>query len=84
MASPLALLLVWELCARLHLIDTRFFPAPSSVMATLIDMLRSGELVTHTAISTSPMPMPSFRPVMITGSAPGSAMVQNVFQRLAL
>jgi len=50
-ASPLALLLVWELCARLHLIDTRFFPAPSSVMATLIDMLRSGELVTHTAIS---------------------------------
>jgi ABC-type nitrate/sulfonate/bicarbonate transport system ATPase subunit/ABC-type nitrate/sulfonate/bicarbonate transport system permease component len=49
--SPLALLLVWELCARFHFIDTRFFPAPSSVIATLIDMLRTGELVTHTAIS---------------------------------
>jgi ABC-type nitrate/sulfonate/bicarbonate transport system permease component len=49
--SPLALLLVWEFCARFHFIDTRFFPAPSSVIATLIDMLRTGELVTHTAIS---------------------------------
>ena len=28
--SPLALLLVWELCARFGFIDTRFFPAPSS------------------------------------------------------
>ena len=31
-ASPLALLLVWEIAARLHFIDTRFFPAPSSVL----------------------------------------------------
>ena len=50
-ASPLALLLVWELCARFHFIDTRFFPAPSSVFATLIEMLRSGDLLAHTAIS---------------------------------
>jgi ABC-type nitrate/sulfonate/bicarbonate transport system permease component len=50
-ASPLALLSVWELCARFGFIDTRFFPAPSSVMATLIDMLRTGELATHTAVS---------------------------------
>jgi NitT/TauT family transport system permease protein len=49
--SPLALLAVWELCARFGAIDTRFFPAPSSVMSTLIDMLRTGELITHTAIS---------------------------------
>src|SRR5713226_10306872 len=49
--SPLALLILWELCARFGFIDTRFFPAPSSVMATMIDMLRTGELVTHTAIS---------------------------------
>ena len=49
--SPLALLVVWELCARFHFIDTRFFPAPSSVMSALIDMLRTGELITHTAIS---------------------------------
>jgi NitT/TauT family transport system permease protein len=49
--SPLALLLVWEACARLGFIDTRFFPAPSSVISTLIEMLLTGELVTHTAVS---------------------------------
>jgi ABC-type nitrate/sulfonate/bicarbonate transport system permease component len=49
--SPLALLLLWELCARFGLIDTRFFPAPSNVLTALVDMIRSGELVTHTAIS---------------------------------
>ena len=49
--SPLALLILWELCARFGFIDTRFFPAPSSVIATMVEMLRSGELVTHTAVS---------------------------------
>ena len=49
--SPLALLVLWEGCARLGFIDTRFFPAPSSVISTLIEMLRTGELVTHTAVS---------------------------------
>jgi NitT/TauT family transport system permease protein len=49
--SPLALMTLWEVCAQLGFIDTRFFPAPSSVMTTMIEMLRSGELVTHTAIS---------------------------------
>src|SRR5947209_12124828 len=49
--SPLALLALWELCARFGAIDTRFFPAPSSVISTLVDMLGTGELVTHTAVS---------------------------------
>ena len=49
--SPLGLLIVWELCARFGVIDTRFFPAPSSVLSTLVDMLRSGELLTHIAVS---------------------------------
>jgi ABC-type nitrate/sulfonate/bicarbonate transport system permease component len=49
--SPLALLGLWEICARFGAIDTRFFPAPSSVISALIDMLRTGELVTHTAVS---------------------------------
>jgi NitT/TauT family transport system permease protein len=49
--SPLGLLILWELCARFGVIDTRFFPAPSSVIATLIEMVRTGELVTHTAVS---------------------------------
>jgi ABC-type nitrate/sulfonate/bicarbonate transport system permease component len=50
-ASPVLLLAVWEMAARFHFIDTRFFPAPSSVIAVMIDMLRSGELVTNTLVS---------------------------------
>jgi len=49
--SPLALLLVWELCAHFELIDIRLFPAPSSIIATMVHMLGTGELVTHTLIS---------------------------------
>jgi ABC-type nitrate/sulfonate/bicarbonate transport system permease component len=56
-ASPVALLLIWEIAARLSaltqphgfvLIDTRFFPAPSSILAFLWDLLRSGDLWMHT------------------------------------
>jgi NitT/TauT family transport system permease protein len=49
--SPLALLTLWEVCARFGFIDTRFFPAPSSVIVTMVEMLKTGELVTHTAVS---------------------------------
>src|ERR1700704_1846047 len=49
--SPIGLLLVWEVAARVGLIDTRFFPAPSAILSLLIDMLKSGELLTHTAVS---------------------------------
>ncbi len=31
-ASPLGLLAAWEIAARFHLIDVRFFPAPSSIV----------------------------------------------------
>jgi len=50
-ASPVGLLVIWELAARAGLIDTRFFPAPSAVLAALFDMLRSGELIAHTFVS---------------------------------
>jgi NitT/TauT family transport system permease protein len=49
--SPIGLLLIWEGAARVGLIDTRFFPAPSAILSLLIDMLKSGELLTHTAVS---------------------------------
>jgi NitT/TauT family transport system permease protein len=49
--SPVGLLVIWELAARAGLIDTRFFPAPSAVLAVLLDMLRSGELIAHTFVS---------------------------------
>jgi NitT/TauT family transport system permease protein len=47
-ASPIGLLLVWEVGARAGLIDTRFFPAPSSIAVAGWTMLRSGELWSHT------------------------------------
>jgi NitT/TauT family transport system permease protein len=50
-ASPVILLALWEILARAHLIDTRFFPAPSEIFGTLLAMLKSGELQRHTLIS---------------------------------
>src|SRR5579864_4844701 len=50
-ASPLGLLLAWELAAQAALIDVRFFPAPSSILVTLIDTARAGELVENVRIT---------------------------------
>jgi ABC-type nitrate/sulfonate/bicarbonate transport system permease component len=44
-ASPILLLLAWELAARTKLIDARILPAPSVVLATIWDLLRDGQLV---------------------------------------
>jgi NitT/TauT family transport system permease protein len=38
--SPIILLAAWELFARLGVIDTRFFPAPTSILAVLWQMLQ--------------------------------------------
>lgn len=43
-ASPLLALLAWEVAARAAWLDTRFFPAPSTVLATLQELAASGEL----------------------------------------
>jgi len=50
-ASPIGLLLTWELAAQLGFIDTRFFPAPSSIMRALFAIAQSGELWEDTSIS---------------------------------
>lgn len=46
--SPLLLLGIWELSARLGLIDTRFFPAPITILHTLIGLMDSGVLWINT------------------------------------
>jgi NitT/TauT family transport system permease protein len=85
-ASPLALLVVWEVAARLHLIDIRFFPAPSSVIAVLIDMLRSGELVTNTLVSLRRLALGTLIggvPALVLGIAMGlNRWVRAVFDPL--
>jgi ABC-type nitrate/sulfonate/bicarbonate transport system permease component len=85
-ASPVVLLAVWEIAARLHFIDTRFFPAPSSVIAVLIDMLRSGELITNTLVSLRRLALGALIggvPALILGIAMGlNRWVRAIFDPL--
>src|SRR5882757_7378976 len=50
-ASPVGLLLTWELAAQFGFIDVRFFPAPSAIIVALVRMLMTGELIEHILIS---------------------------------
>jgi ABC-type nitrate/sulfonate/bicarbonate transport system permease component len=50
-ASPLALLLLWEISARTGLVDTRFFPAPTSIVKQAVELTASGELWGHLSAS---------------------------------
>jgi ABC-type nitrate/sulfonate/bicarbonate transport system permease component len=45
--TPALLLVVWELLVRSGLVDSRFFPAPTTIFVAMWDMILSGELVTH-------------------------------------
>jgi NitT/TauT family transport system permease protein len=49
--TPVVLLAIWELAARTNMIDVAFFPAPTAILVEFYDMLRTGELLTHTMIS---------------------------------
>ncbi len=50
-ASPIALLLLWEILARLGAIDVRFFPPPSRILEQFGTLFQSGELWTNTSAS---------------------------------
>lgn len=50
-ASPLVLLLLWEVLARTGAIDIRFFPPPSAIAQTFIEMIASGEMAKHLGVS---------------------------------
>jgi NitT/TauT family transport system permease protein len=47
-ASPLALFVLWEIAARAHWIDVRFFPAPSAIAGTFGTMIVNGSLASNT------------------------------------
>jgi ABC-type nitrate/sulfonate/bicarbonate transport system permease component len=49
--SPIALLALWELLSRAGILDDRFFPPPSEIASTFVDLARSGELWSNTWIS---------------------------------
>src|SRR5215471_19740039 len=50
-ASPIGLLIAWEIAGRLGYVDVRFFPVPSTIIAVMVRMLESGELLEHVLIS---------------------------------
>lgn len=51
LASPLALLVLWEGAARTGYVDQRFFPAPSAIVEAFWAALTTGVLVHHTQIT---------------------------------
>lgn len=51
LASPLALLLLWELAVRAQLVDRRFIAAPSLILVEIWKMAASGELFRHLLVS---------------------------------
>lgn len=42
---PILLFFVWQIAASLSLIDTRFFPAPTDIAITAVEMIESGMLI---------------------------------------
>jgi ABC-type nitrate/sulfonate/bicarbonate transport system permease component len=51
LAAPVALFVLWEVFADIHVIDTRFFPAPSSIAGTFGNLIKNGTLLANTTIS---------------------------------
>jgi NitT/TauT family transport system permease protein len=46
--APLSLLVLWELLVRTHILDARFFPAPSEIASTFGKFASSGDLASNT------------------------------------
>jgi NitT/TauT family transport system permease protein len=65
-ASPIIVLLLWELLVRAQLLDARFFPPPSSVLSALFGMAISGEIFVHTGWTLSRVVVG-----LILGAVPG-------------
>ena len=51
LASPIMLLLVWEIAVRAGILDARFFPAPSRIFDTMLALIKDGSLWTNTRAS---------------------------------
>lgn len=49
--SPILLLLLWEMLVRFGLLDNRFFPAPSTVLGSMVEMIKSGVFFSDLSIS---------------------------------
>jgi ABC-type nitrate/sulfonate/bicarbonate transport system permease component len=84
--SPIALLLIWEVCARLDFIDVRFFPAPSTIFETAFQMAQTWQFWSDLGISLERIAI-GFLMGGIPGTMLGLAMglfppVRAIFQPL--
>jgi NitT/TauT family transport system permease protein len=84
--SPIVLLFVWELCARFGLIDVRFFPAPSSIFATGVQMAQTWQFWSDLGISLQRIAVGFLMggiPGMMLGLAMGLfPLMRTIFQPL--
>jgi ABC-type nitrate/sulfonate/bicarbonate transport system permease component len=82
--SPIILILIWELAGQVRLIDTRFFPTPSTIiLQAAVPMIKSGELWTHLSISLTRIGI-GFVLGAIPGVIIGLAMGLNPLVRAAI
>jgi NitT/TauT family transport system permease protein len=81
--SPLALLALWELLVRAHVLDARFFPAPSAIAGNFVAFARSGELASNLLITLQRI-LVGFVLGAIPGIAVGLLMGVSRFARAAL
>lgn len=65
-ASPLALLILWEAASRTGLVDARILPPPSAVIAELVGLAGDGELWGHVGYTAA-----RFAIGMALGTVPG-------------
>lgn len=49
--APIVLVALWEAAVRARLLDARFFPPPTLVLATLARLIADGTLIRHAAVS---------------------------------
>lgn len=84
---PLALLAIWEACAQAGLVDRRFFPAPSRIGASIVDLLASpddrAQLATHIQATLSRL-LVGYGIGGVLGIAIGVLMGLNTWVRNAL
>src|SRR6478752_3488102 len=46
-ALPIALIALWQVAAELDWIDVRYFPAPTTIWSTGVELVRDGKLQEH-------------------------------------
>jgi ABC-type nitrate/sulfonate/bicarbonate transport system permease component len=83
-ASPLLVLSIWEIAVRCGLLDSRFFPAPTSVFSELITLMQSGELLGDLGWTTQRVAIGFFLgaiPGIVLGLALGLSPLLNALLR---